>query len=574
MAKKLLPLLAMGTIAAATTASPCAIINDLYTESGETSVAGSVAYACLMSMPFESNAAVTWITEYSKYLQFQSDLEMLAKPPSSYLSNKVDLLGGLESIQSRASRGGYTSQYQFDADVSDLISSANDGHLYFDELCSLSAFSFYSSLSLSAISSNGIAMPEIYVTADAGMPSQGYNTNVSPVHSINGVGVVSAIEAQSNYQNFQDPDARFNNMVLNLLVDGQGNDLYGLFSRDTVWRGIESYNVTFVNGSSISYPVMAELMASLDSVSFGDANDLYNGHSPTLYPTPVIRESHNIIAGYYPDIPGLEDVAILTVPTFETDGYDNSAEEFVAIAEYFVQNASQIDGKKKIVIDLQNNGGGVVLSGYGLYSIFFPNETLFSSTRFRSHEAIDFMGTIFNSGNSTVQEIGYNSGLSGLVDAVKPDQSSFEDWQNVFGPYNIGGIPSSALFAEFDFATTDLSDDPVNTDGRGGVLNATTSPFAPEDIVILLDGRCSSTCTIFADHMVSKGVKTVAVGGRPISGPMQALGGIKGSEVQLLSTIDNAAQEAMYLLNSSISGNPILSSDNISRFYGQPHPAN
>jgi Peptidase family S41 len=334
-----------------------------------------------------------------------------------------------------------------------------------------------------------------------------------------------------------------------------GNDFYNTVCNNTA----QSVAASTASATSTSTPT------SSSSSSAGIP-------PPSIYPTPIMRESQNTIVGYYPEEEGLEDVAVLGVPTFETSGDGiplSTIYDFAVTAEYFVQNASKVDGKKKIIIDLQNNPGGTVISAYALYSVFFPNETLYSATRFRANEAIGFIGTIFNTGNNTDNANVSNSNID-IANIVKPDQvSTFETWQDLFGPYNAGGIPSSAMMAEFDFAASINSAlDPVDTDGEGGVLNATTPPFAAEDILILTDGRCSSSCTIFADHMVSKGVRAVAVGGRPRPGPMQAIGGIKGSEVYDLSDIDSMAQEAVALLNSSIaSGRPILSKDNITRFY-------
>jgi len=52
-----------------------------------------------------------------------------------------------------------------------------------------------------------------------------------------------------------------------------------------------------------------------------------------------------------------------------------------------------------------------------------------------------------------------------------------------------------------------------------------TQLFPAEDIVILTDGVCSSTCSMFVEVMHNDaGVKTVVVGGRPSYGPMQAVG--------------------------------------------------
>ena len=50
--------------------------------------------------------------------------------------------------------------------------------------------------------------------------------------------------------------------------------------------------------------------------------------------------------------------------------------------------------------------------------------------------------------------------------------------------------------------------------------------FAPEDILMLTDGFCGSTCSVFAEQMKThQGVKSVVVGGLPEIGPMQAVAG-------------------------------------------------
>lgn len=42
---------------------------------------------------------------------------------------------------------------------------------------------------------------------------------------------------------------------------------------------------------------------------------------------------------------------------------------------------------------------------------------------------------------------------------------------------------------------------------------------------------CASTCAVFAEAMLERGVHSVTFGGRPREGPMQTVGGIKGSQV-------------------------------------------
>jgi hypothetical protein len=49
--------------------------------------------------------------------------------------------------------------------------------------------------------------------------------------------------------------------------------------------------------------------------------------------------------------------------------------------------------------------------------------------------------------------------------------------------------------------------------------------------VQLLDGYCASTCTIFTEFMRTQaGIKSIAMGGRPVAGQIQGVGGIKGAE--------------------------------------------
>jgi hypothetical protein len=56
--------------------------------------------------------------------------------------------------------------------------------------------------------------------------------------------------------------------------------------------------------------------------------------------------------------------------------------------------------------------------------------------------------------------------------------------------------------------------------GCGSRSNFTNRPFAPQDIVILTDGFCGSTCALFVEMMtVQAGVKVIVLGGCPQNGP-------------------------------------------------------
>jgi len=70
--------------------------------------------------------------------------------------------------------------------------------------------------------------------------------------------------------------------------------------------------------------------------------------------------------------------------------------------------------------------------------------------------------------------------------------------------------------------------------------DAEAQVWAPEDIVILTDGLCSSTCALFVELMTHQaGVRTVTVGGRPTTGPMQAASGSRGARVYEARELDD-----------------------------------
>lgn len=93
--------------------------------------------------------------------------------------------------------------------------------------------------------------------------------------------------------------------------------------------------------------------------------------------------------------------------------------------------------------------------------------------------------------------------------------------------------------------------------GYGPLANVTGPPkWKPENIVIVTDGYCASTCTIFSEFLTKQaGVKTIAMGGRSNKNPIQAIGGVKGVNNYAFGYIQNAAQRAVQFdgsLNSSI----------------------
>jgi hypothetical protein len=126
--------------------------------------------------------------------------------------------------------------------------------------------------------------------------------------------------------------------------------------------------------------------------------------------------------------------------------------------------------------------------------------------------------------------------LSILTSADKYTQLARWNLSDVFVPYSSGGI---------------------NITGYGIYANVTGPPkFKAENIVLVTDGYCASTCTIFSELMTKQaGVKTIAMGGRSNKKAIQAIGGVKGVNNYQFGYIQSLASNSVRLnpeLNSTI----------------------
>lgn len=116
---------------------------------------------------------------------------------------------------------------------------------------------------------------------------------------------------------------------------------------------------------------------------------------------------------------------------------------------------------------------------------------------------------------------------------VDDNFQNFPDFQSFYGPNEIYGGNFSSFFQN-NYTDPNSSD----FEGEGVIITGTNNrtgfrqPFAAQDIVVLYDGYCASTCTVFSEYLKSyANVQFISIGGRPQTGPMQAVGGVKGVQV-------------------------------------------
>jgi hypothetical protein len=120
------------------------------------------------------------------------------------------------------------------------------------------------------------------------------------------------------------------------------------------------------------------------------------------------------------------------------------------------------------------------------------------------------------------------------------DDKKFKSWDQKYGPHPQG--PGNDTFTSL--IRWDLNDSRIERDagiwvtGYGQRSNTTSQPFQAQNIVLVTDGFCASTCALFSEFLRQEAnVQTISLGGRPSRDPMQTVGGTKGAEMLTWSRI-------------------------------------
>ena len=203
--------------------------------------------------------------------------------------------------------------------------------------------------------------------------------------------------------------------------------------------------------------------------------------------------------------------------------------------------------------------------------------------RNRAHEDLNSVGQTFSNLPQTLDASGqYPLGAS--VEVFAEDQlnchidlgdngNSFDSFAELYGPQEIHNDTFTNIF-QYNLSSPFASflNSGFYVSGFGGSANFsnTLQPYAAGDIIILSDGTCSSACNDLVELMTTQGgVKTVAFGGRPQAGIMQAVGGVRVSIEKAFKRV-NAS-----LLHLSSTQTPFLSicqkSDTEPKLHYHPH---
>ncbi|QSZ33423.1 hypothetical protein DSL72_004991 [Monilinia vaccinii-corymbosi] len=335
-----------------------------------------------------------------------------------------------------------------------------------------------------------------------------------------------------------------------------GGDFYNFFvlgfypasyDPDDDSLGDDSSDGSSIGSTTSSYTATATSTSSTPSQT---------GWNNTAYPEiPGVAQEdlgtfgHGVVSGYFLNT---TSTSVLSIPSFDVDG--DAVFSFQQAIEQFI-NETQAAGLKRVVIDLQQNYGGQTLLAIDTFKHFFPNIDPFAGSRMRAHASADVLGkTLTPYWDSLAEDDETKYILAAdewvVTDRIDADTNrNFTSWGGFFGPDSYDGDNftniqkydlSNAIF-DASGAGLDISDDSFAVYGYDAnpAPSGARPPFAAEDIIILSDGICHSSCALLIEMFKHEaGVKVVVVGGTPSPGPMQAPSGSRGARDYDISTLD------------------------------------
>lgn len=427
-----LALAALSTAQTSTSKEPCAVIASSV-EGRSSSLPAQAAFDCLNSVPVDVEGNTKLIEELKQVWQFQSELVWLKNPGDDWVYGPLDIEAELDKI--KGSLGSFPSEYAVQLAIQNITVRTGNFHFnYAPDI--LQIFSFRRPFNVASISSDGKALPKLYVYEDIEDLAKG-SSDVSEISQINGQKPYEFLKT-TFFSQYIDYDGQMNNMF------AKGDtEQAGAFALQAKYDG-KSTDVTWANGTSISVPNLAsteygtKFSAVTDGSSFFETfctgavsgiqtlegstkmavvspgnlappsripTGIYHRRNkrqtiPTTgtYASAVAEASSGVVAGYFLNGDGYDDVAVLKIISFsnpETDGETGFNNEFQSTVESFISQCIS-KKKQKLIIDLRENGGGNTNLLIDTFMQLFPDQEAFSAQRYRATDVWTKIGSAVN----------------------------------------------------------------------------------------------------------------------------------------------------------------------------------
>ncbi|CAE6477326.1 unnamed protein product [Rhizoctonia solani] len=595
-------LVGLGTAAVVTgevverAADPCAVI------AGKQYVAPSAAMACLKSFPYNATLAknvLDVVTKVTPFFTFE-DWQKHTPEPFTEATSNLDV----EFARIKATK--YTTDYDFNRDVFNVINRLDDGHTLWLPACYWAAFQNILPAPLIALEKNG--SQDIYIAPNSVQfisllgtnytsyyDAKGFNWKKyagAKVHTIDGVSAWNYVNGiATNYSgNYIDHNIRVNSVFTNYRVteDGLWSQRLGDFG-GPIFPDKESLtlSITAVNSTqpeTVKFEYRATYLGApfTDGASYWEtncaANNATNGvdnrgsenaiarreliHKKKRQPVAKISAlpaqsvglpQHNLPT--QPDVVNgtgvikayvLSDkkTGVLMVGSFGGDYVGFQNDTFKALSKFKAAKVQQL------IVDTTGNGGGYVCLGKYIPALGFKHRSSLPHS--------------LNLGEFLINALaGTNFGYAGFESTMRAQPLA----QKIVASYIKQGIdymnysPSQWAFLNNtpQPANYNYMEPPTNftiNDTKDAVskrfhdictpYNVTlpAEPFLPASkIIIVGNGECASTCALFTGVAYEKlGIKVATFGGNP--GAAMNFNGMAGNQVLEWADLDSEIKTA------------------------------
>lgn len=441
-----------------------------------------------------------------------------------------------------------------------------------------------------SISSDGRALPEIFAAQDI-FESGNDTNNPSPIATINGQDVYEFLENDSMRvpQSSHDPDARLNVLFRSLAFEAAKSPISALA---VLFDIPDNYTIVHKNGTS---RVVTNSITTLPSVNLSNirsGQDFQNrfeipskqnqtalpppqtsespaappAPKPTIpgYPLPLVKHPGDNVASFALNDTELRNTTVLSFFSFvdlTSDDPQNpnfDLNRFVRGFGDLIDRTAKVakeQGRDKLIIDMSANSGGSLDLADFAYTALFPGAKFDAFDRYRMSKGLEFSG----------RSLSYNTSLEFLVgpgSPFDPNNKTIESREAFFEPRLVKGQKMTAAFHR-DVTVPYLSEPDLFLRGyepnSAGNTSNREPPWKPENIVIMTDGLCASACSIFTGLLVRNfGIRTIALGGRPMNKPMQAIGGVKGTQILSILNLKELVTTSLEAARNSTDGQKLL----------------
>jgi hypothetical protein len=615
MLKRALFVASAALVTAQSSSQPCAAVaSSLARASSSSGIAAQAAFDCLDSVPVDTSGNQKLIDELKKVWQFQSELVWFKNPGDDWEYGPLDIIGELDKIKNGL--GSFKSEYEVQLAIANITVRTGNFHFnYAPDI--LQVFQFSRPLNVASVSLDGKSLPKLYVHDDIAPLAEG-SRRVSEIEQINGQDAYEFLKS-TWFSQYIDSDGRMNNMFSKGDTDHQG-----AFAAQDKFDG-NSTTIKWANGSTASVRNLATSELSFTGVTDGKSffqkfctgltgastlsadtkeekdpgvvsprrlgriptiplNDYHTRNKrqiiPTSnYPGPVASARSEVVAGYFLNGQGYEDVAVLKIISFSNPSSSGETlfnNEFQATIKSFLTQCEQ-EKKTKLIIDLRENGGGNTNLLLDAFMQLFPTLDPFSGQRYRASDAWLKIGEAVNEiRGSTDLSRKYRTVMGESIEQTsiyrywaywhfrKADGTNFADWDEFNGPlllnndnltvtmrYNVSldtcFLVFNPILTILQYSSADRVS--INPTGFNFVNGTRPSLFDSKNVIMFTDALCGSSCASFHEELKNiAGVRAVTVGGRPENKPIQTITGSKGGEVIPMFTFP---QYAGNLLNIS-----------------------